>query len=193
MDVVVEYDKKKLQRLAQAFPKAAVSSLNRVGKSTRTQISSLIREKYNIKKSDLDKTIGKPWKAIPSDLRSKIIIKGSPTPVFKFGGKPSVPKQRASVSVMIRRGRRISISRYHAFVAKMSSGHIGIFYRTGEKVIPTKGRYEPAGIFREKIQEIYTLSTADMAGSVEIAKKVESFWRTELVKVFTHNINFFRK
>lgn len=181
MDVVVEYDKKKLQRLAQAFPKAAVSSLNRVGASTRTKISSEVRQDYNIKKSDLDKRILKPTKASPSILRTKISIRGPRIPLFAFGGKPRQPKQRANASAEIKAGKRKSFS--HFFVAKMPSGHIGIFKRTGRF---SKGK-------RETIAEVFSLSAAEMAGTKKIGAVVNSFWRSELVKVFTHNINYFRK
>lgn len=75
-------------------------------------------------------------------------------PVIGFTG---VRQTKTGIRVEINKGKTSVIP--HAFLATMPTGHRGVFLRTGEWTISSRGRY--AGKRREKIREAFTTRVAE--------------------------------
>lgn len=139
MTLGVRLDFKSLDDLAAAFPKGTASALNKVAASTKTAASEAIRQIYNIKKSDVDRGIGKLSKARADNLRASIHVRGPRLPLIYFAARQLKP----GVSVNVKRasGRKLIP---HAFIADMKSGHRGVYERRGKKRLPIREFFGPS-------------------------------------------------
>ncbi len=94
-EVLIQFDPRQIQaiegRLAglkDGVPKALAGAINDTGTQERTQISKGIRQKFNIKKKDLDPLISVSPKATPKDLRGGVHLQKSKRPGLQvFGAK----------------------------------------------------------------------------------------------------------
>ena len=110
---------------------AVVRALNRSVKGVKTDSVKAARSKYNIRASAVRKAFSmdlagqKKFEARAVASGSRISLKEfSPRP-FRVGGR----RPAKGISVQVKRTRKTIRS---SFIAKMSSGHIGVFKRTGE-------------------------------------------------------------
>jgi hypothetical protein len=143
----------KLTRLGQRFPKAGRSALNKLGRSTRSFISSEIRQTYNIKKSDLDPTI-KVFPARGQDLQVILRATGSRIKLLLFGAR----QNRSGITVTVKKKKRRIIK--GGFIATMPSGHENVFLRRGESRLPIRSLFGPSvvqlfssGYMRGRVQD----------------------------------------
>jgi hypothetical protein len=130
-------------RLGQTIEGASVSAINRAAKSAVTAVSKHIRETYNIKKKDLDERIGVIGRASGERMYATVRVRRGDVRLLLFGakqiGRPGRskrgvgPRLSEGVRAMVRRGdRRLYRSSDNArgyFIAKMKSGHVGVFVR----------------------------------------------------------------
>lgn len=112
--------------------KATLRALNRAGDQAVTAASREIRRTYNISAAKASQQIKVRDRARPGKLSFTIRIFGSRINLIEFvrGSKsPTVGRARAGrgISVEIKKGQRKLIP--HAFIAKMKSGHVGVFVR----------------------------------------------------------------
>lgn len=144
----------RLNEIADQFPVAMARALTRTAKSARTMASSLIRERYNIKKQDLDPAI-RVIDANRNQLYSAVIARSRRFPLIAFSARQT----RKGVTFSVTKGKRVSMR--SAFVQRMKSGHEGVFTRVGKVRLPIKERY--------------TISIAEMFNSRNINAEVERF------------------
>lgn len=173
----------------ERFKKAIVRSLDRAAKSGRQEALDLIRDRYNIKESDLRKEIS--TSISPSKLEATITAKGKHISLFKFSpkvifetinrksgalysrlGKARVGRKVAGVTVSIIKGTRKRVK--GGFVAPMRSGPLAIFKRQGKERLP--------------IAKMATIGSPEMFSSMKIMNrvidKVKESWR----KNFLHEL-----
>mgnify|MGYP001339230317 CR=1 FL=1 len=143
-----------------AIEKATVSTLNKLGSQGITQGRKAITSTYNIKAKDVSSSITL-IKANKNHKIATIRAKGDNSlPLFKFGGRPSMPASQAGIKVPYRRRTKASAKVLrggkrekfkHAFVAKMGS-NISIYQRTTGKSLPVKilKTMGVPGMFRSK-------------------------------------------
>jgi len=146
---------------------AVTRALNRALDGVKTDISMEMRKRYQgVKAGDIKKTFS-VTRASKSNLIGMARSKGAGQRLYLFGARPSKPGGRkppigASVQVSSTR-KRIK----GAFVAKMRSGHIGLFARTGE--------YGRNGWpFDERIRELFTFAIPQAAAWFEEHQEVVS-------------------
>ena len=173
----------KLGRIPGAVPLAAARAVNRTLDMNRTKIKNATTSRYAVKAGDVSKAIKiKKASARRHHIRGLVISAGGSLPLIKFKGGHKKP-----FSDMARRpkegakGRVLASSQpktiRHAFVARMKSGHKGVFIRTkegstyrpgrggkGRKVVRVigKGRL----VHRLPIKELKSPSVAVMAKKV---------------------------
>lgn len=128
-----------ITRDLSAYPKAQAvivsRAVNKVATAARTEINTSVRKNLAIKTRDLNKTI-KLVKANTARPQAKIRIKGRRIPLAQFAASQT----RAGVAYRISPGGgRKTIK--STFLAKMESGHRGVFTRLGEKRQMKRGRY----------------------------------------------------
>ena len=95
-DIIKKFDPRNVRRAARA-------TLNKVVKSGRTEASRIIRETWNVKKSDLDRKITFRG-AVLSNLTAMLIVRGEPITLLYFGATQIVNNK----SVRLKRKGRIS-------------------------------------------------------------------------------------
>ena len=138
---------------------AVRKSLNRAITGVRMDAGREAAKAYRIKPSDVKKTFIKA-KASGNRLKATATFSGKRTPLYRFGAQPARPTKRrpkAGVSVRVKASRKVVRG---AFVARMKSGHVSLFRRSGAHRLPLRELEGPAvpqmlnnlGV-REKLQE----------------------------------------
>lgn len=183
-------------RLGQIIERSSMAAANRAAQTTITRASSFIRDKYNIKKSELDKGFRienkakaeTPWvlvrvrkKEFPlMDFSAKQIGKsGRPKLIYTKRGKlskKSGPRKNQGVKATVVRGdRRLyrsSDNTRGSFVAVVGKGqHKGVFIRTER--MNSKGK--------QVIEELFGMSLT----RITMPKTGHSKVLDEMQKTFT--------
>lgn len=125
---------------AEIRDKAAVRALNRTGTTIRAQASREISQVYNLR-ATVAKAQIEVVQATRARLRMEVVAKGSPIPLYKFDARK---RSGGLITVQVKRagGRRVVKGKPDLvgapFVAKMKSGHIGIFQRLTNRRLPIR-------------------------------------------------------
>lgn len=129
------------------LPQATARALNRTATTVRAQATRRIRERYNLKAGVIRAQL-RINRADRNRLTAEVIASGRPIPLIEFSARQT----RAGVSVRVIRGQRKV--RRHAFIAKMHTGHVGVFERTSSKRLPIKELFSvslPVAFARKEI------------------------------------------
>ncbi|MFY0545457.1 phage tail protein [Brevibacillus sp. H7] len=139
----IDQAERMLGHIPGAAPKAMANAINRAADSARTEAARKVRETYYITHKDVINTI-KIYRATSSDPSAMVLSRGSvmALPKFRVTPKRPQPKRKAAVVVRVKRGEGGPIKK--AFVARMKSGHIGVFKRAGKSRFPIDQMYGPS-------------------------------------------------
>ncbi|MEW6511868.1 MAG: phage tail protein [Bacteroidota bacterium] len=174
-----------LQKLAERFPKAAVSALNKTGARLKTEASRIVRKEYRAKKSGVDKTF-KVSKATRD--RPVVVFRstGRRLSLTDFGARQT----RTGVTVAMKRGIRIKYP--HAFIATMPSGHTGVFIRSDISSEQFKKRKSKSSMRHGlPIIQITGPSVPTILGSQKTRERLTQFVKDTLPALLRHEIEFF--
>lgn len=130
-----------LQHLPNKIPQAVSLAINRASESTRTEAVRKAREDYVIQAGRVRETID-VRKSSASNLFASMRARGRPRALTYFKTNPSRPmptRPRNQLFAQVKRAGGGTIR--GAFIAKMRSGHIGVFNRGGSGLIQ---RYGPS-------------------------------------------------
>lgn len=174
--------------------RAAVSALKKVSKQAVTVLSSEIRSRYTIKKSDLDPRV-KLSAPKGDDLTATITLSGYDLPLAFFGprqfvinrvitrtktGLKTVTRKRSAkfqgVEVEVVKGRKTQLKSAFLMSMKIGRAGAGVMQRKGAKRLPT----------REK----GVISLAAMAQNTNVAPAILSKVRESWGTVFAQELNF---
>lgn len=172
-----------------ALKKAAASATNKTATSARAYLARAVKDTYKVKVSDVKKEIKlRKASAKQATIEAALYGKGSPgIQLVKFSPTPrKIPSTRRTknggytpkggIKVEVRRGRRKQIS--GAFVAKMGSGHIGVFQRSRKKNLPIKELYGPSPVKMIADNEDISRDLKEYAGKTQeknIAREAQYF------------------
>lgn len=131
-----------LEHIPDAAPKALSRAINRAAEVARTEAARKVRETYYIRHQDVISTI-KLHKASHSHLAASVTSRGHAIPLTRFRVTPKQPEPRRKRPIMVRVKRGEGGPIKSAFVAKMQSGHLGVFQRVGRRRTPIKEFYGP--------------------------------------------------
>jgi len=174
----------KMERVLNSFGargKAAVGrALNRALAGVKTDASKHVRQDYPGVKAATVKKSFTVAKANQSALIGTARSKGARQPLILFGARPSKPgSKRPPVGASV----RISASRKKipgAFAARMPSGHLGLFKRTGA--------FNSGGV--EKIRELFTFAVPEALEWIEENQgAVSEGARDRFVKALDHEMD----
>lgn len=179
---------------------AARAAIKRTADSAKSTASEEIRKVYNVKKSDLDPRI-KVSPPRSSDLTAVVSIGGKGMSLSYFGAKQITrarvlsrkgkgiasgkltKKMKSSgpvpsgVLVQVMKGKNTALLR-NAFLAKMKTGHIGVFRRLGKKRLP--------------VDEKNVISIASMAENAKVMPRVLVKLQERWAKEFPHQLEYFQ-
>jgi hypothetical protein len=183
----------KMLALGQQFPKATASALNRTAQQAKTHASALVRERYNIRKGDLDKGIKPGKRATAQSLTASVKASGRRTPLIDFGARGTMPARRKTVGVSVEvvKGRRLNVA--GSFLAIMKSGHRGVFVKSMRKPLRREKRPNKWGSTQLPIDELTGPSVPQMFYSQKVFGKLKQFVRDALPKNMASAINFLKK
>lgn len=193
----VERAKALLAGIPGGVDKAMKAAMSRTVQKLRSESNKAIREKYDISDAGIrtEKNVRVSY-SYQNGVQATVTFSGRKIPLYRFGGAlPTVPTQDIAAGrkpVMVKgawtmqyqgvpaKGHQFrdtgTTQFMDAFVARMKSGHIGIFERTGGST--SEGS--------DAIREIMGGSVAQMVGKQEVAQRLteESYqtFETELDK-----------
>ena len=171
--------------------KAAQAAMTRTVSNLKTQVGVRIRERYAISNANL--RLGQNMKvrfAIRQGVSAYVVFNGTKIPLYRYeGASPKSPQylnERVPALVnggwkMVRpgvhaRGHQLAgtgaADFSHAFVARMASGHTGIFERSGDG-----------------IEEIMGSSVPQMVGNEEVVEKLAQDAEKKFVERMDHEVS----
>lgn len=171
---------KLLAGIPNGINRAVKSAMTRATSHMRTNASKEIRKRYAISAANLreDENVKISY-SYGNGVQARVFFSGEKIPLYRYSGSsPSAPefdKQRTVNAIISGNWRKVhpgiaaaghqlvgtAPKRFgNAFVAKFSSGHIGIFERTGG--VTDSGKAE--------IKEIMGSSVPQMLGNDEVAE-----------------------
>lgn len=171
----IKMDTKEVERAFREAPKTAekalIRTLNRTIDKVRVAASRTVRETYNIKAGDLNKSV-KVSKAGPSKFETILNIFGKPVGLIAFGARQTA---KGVTYKILKGGGRDRLT--HAFIATMKSGHRGVFERIGKT--------------RLKIRERKFITMPSAWKSKKVMDVIERVINTEIVKEWKANWEYY--
>ena len=127
------------QTLLAGIPKGAErafsAAINRGLSHTKTQAFKQVKKVYAVKQSALNEaTTTKVQKASTGNLAGYVSFSGVKIPLYKFQVTPKEPRKGQKVRAAVMKGGGATFD--SAFIAKMRSGHIGVFERVTSRRLP---------------------------------------------------------
>ena len=166
------------QALLAGIPKGAErafsAAINRGLSHTKTQAFKQVKKVYAVKQSALNEaTKTRAQKASTGNLAGYISFSGVKIPLYKFQVTPKEPGTKKKVRAGVMKGGGETFD--SAFIAKMKSGHIGIFERITSKRFP--------------IEEKMGLSAAQMVKNEVIMEKLTQEAQEKVDERLKHEID----
>lgn len=195
MELTLDFDQERMRTIEQIFrlagrkeeyAKAQKSAANRAAMAAKTVFKQQIRARYTVKAGKLKAEISDEVEATTSSPTAVIALRGPMSPVTEFKVSPKAPKTDKGKTVPpnteIRVGNQAQWP--HAFIAKMPSGHIGLFSRDPNRQMEDKkGRKK-----REALKQRFSLSSVHMAQGEEIQEAVTKRAQEILAKRMEHEL-----
>ncbi len=182
IEIQVTYDVRELsvwlsRANMPALQRAVGSALNRTIAQVKTQASRSVRNEIKLKTKDINNRLvvirANSAKGALTQMQASLRVSGKPVPLISYGAK----QPRQGVVVQIKNNRTVL---KHAFIARMRSGHQGVFIRKGNKRLP--------------IQELYSTRVSDVFNNTGFMPNLASFAQEKFIQSFAHNLDyFFRK
>jgi hypothetical protein len=179
----VEKAQRMLSHLPDAAPEAMARAINRAAEAAKTEAARKVRETYIVRHKDVVDTI-KISRASPTHLMARVISTGTVFPLTKFRVTPKEPQPQRAAAVRWKKARPFKVTARvkrgeggpikSAFVARMSSGHVGVFKRVSEA--------------RSPIQQLYGPSIPQMLDSKTVSEWVYEKARETMDKRLDHEI-----
>lgn len=169
---MIQFDENQLRRAQEILrhvpnkiPQAVASAINRATESARTAAVKKAREDYIIQAGRVRETIDIS-KASSSNLSARVRARGRPRALTYFKTNPKAPKKMPRGSQLFAQVKRSGGGTIKgAFVAKMRSGHVGVFNRSGSRLVQRYGPSVP------QMLESQTVSKFVQNKAVEVLDK----------------------
>lgn len=185
-----------LEGIENAEERVLRPALSRGLTAGKTAVNKQIKEVYNISTNKLSSRYARyGYKSISAEgdkIIGSIEFSGGVIPLYKFEVSPSEVnngKTRKQVTAAVLRGSG-GETLENAFIAKMGSGHMGVFERSGQwkmKKRSTKTGERTGN--NEKIKELFGPSLAGMAGKAVEYESVEARVNEVINKRIQHELD----
>ena len=186
---MIEIDARSLDRAAQllagmpgAAEKAAKTAIRKTVRGARKDAVDKVKDRYTIKPAYVTRTLGFSFSA--GGLTGSFKSSGRVNDLAYFKHSPrSVPKRRPPkgqyLYSQVVKGEGGTIA--HAFLARMRSGHVGVFQRAGHG----------ASNAPLPIDKLAGPSTPQMLGSPTVSAFIQKRMEERLTKNIEHEVNAF--
>lgn len=179
---------RQMRRVQSDSSKALSSALNRTIHGVGTEATRKTKERFFVKTADVKGTL-RIRNAAPESLEASLTSVSKNLPLMRFKTNPGkVPVRRpAATKSAVRRAGLTAVS--GAFIARMPSGHIGVFKRmrsSRHKKVTRNGKTYWSGL---PIRELYGPSVPGMIGSRKVIQHVEQEAKRRMESRIDHEIN----
>ena len=183
-DGSIERARKLLAGIPGGAEKAIRAALERAASHLRTNAEKEVRKKYDITAANLrsEKNVSIRYVYSGGSVSAYVNFSGRKIPLYRFGGaspkEPTKDQSRGKVMVIINGEKRAAypsvaasghqlkstgVTRFdNAFTARMKSGHVGIFERTGAATSTGS----------DQIRELMGSSFPQMLGNEEVSEEL---------------------
>lgn len=171
-------DIERVETMLTGVPKGAErafsAAINRGLSHTKTQAFKKVRNVYAVNQNELNKaTRTRVQKANTGNLAGYVSFSGVKIPLYKFQVTPKTPRTGKKVRAGVMKNGGATFE--DAFIAKMDSGHTGIFERITSKRLP--------------IEEKMGLSAAQMVKNEVIMEQLEKEAQEKVDERLKHEID----
>jgi len=156
----------------RASQRAQVTAFNRTATAVQRAAAREIGQEIGVVQREVVKTLA-IRRATSSKPDAQVVATGKRIPLIQFRARQT----RLGVSYRI--GRRGAKTLQGGFLARLKSGHRGVFMRRGKKRLPIDERYGPSAVLiftRKKVQAVLRSVIAE-----------------RFAKEFAHHFRFFSK
>jgi len=186
VDIRVENDS--AQRLARDLSAMGArgkrmirSAVNETGRSVRTNVSKRLREVITLKSSEIRDQVSLRRAGDLTNPTASVTLRRKPVPLIRFQVRPRQPDPKRKLPVLVKVYQNRPAERdARAFVARMASGHVGVFRRMGRGRLPIveKTGPTPLGVFEnEPGIERTVLREADEKLTQNLSRKLDFLLR----------------
>ncbi|WP_028536640.1 phage tail protein [Paludibacterium yongneupense] len=187
IDISIKINTKDIQcalaaQMDSVVNKAAVRAINKTAMQARTESVRAVRTAgYNIKASAVRNSF-KLQRATKNNLTAVLTSTGKPIALIDYGAR----QVGSGVSVAVKNGRKII---NHAFIAKMRSGHKGVFVRIGKshRTVVRNGKRVRTGL---PVKELFGPSVPTALANEKVQNAVKRLIKEKLPKIFAHELRF---
>lgn len=130
-------------QLKARFPNAIRRALNRAATSTKAVMASEIAKDTGLKVGTVKDQIH-VQEATVTNFVARLSISGAPIPLYDFNAKGRLPSRGKGAGVRAKLPPPGKGTYPNAFLARMKSGHIGVFQRTGKARLPIYELHGPS-------------------------------------------------
>ena len=143
-----------LQYVERGYERAVMRAANYASARTGTAISKRLKQLITADPWYIDRSLRRE-RAVLADPKARLFVNanGQSIPLFRFDVSFMYPTVKGGVTANIFKAGGTPLKLRHAFIAKMQSGHVGVFQREGEKVKMGRGNY--AGEYKQPIVELF--------------------------------------
>ena len=173
--------------------KALARAINKTLTGVRTDKTNEAAKVLNLKKADIRNAV-KINKATWSNMSASVKRTGKPVALSKFKGTRQTKK---GVSVLVKTGGQRTILP-HAFIATMTSGHVGVFWRKDDDWVgyADRPKLPPAAYgrlpkhYRLPIKELYGPRVEDILANPDTMKRLIELANERLDKNLDHEVKY---
>ena len=150
IELQVDFDKRKYADImrkcswladSKTIEKAVSRAAKRAADAGKAETKRQLAAEYTLPSTEIGQTISTGGSEIGAWMR----LLSGPIPLPKFKGvtpKGVMPPEKGPVKAQVKKSGGAELKM--AFVAKMKTGHIGVFERKGEKRLPIKELFGPS-------------------------------------------------
>jgi hypothetical protein len=149
MKLTVEMDQAQLDDLKErlafikgGWERAVVRAMNTAASQARTRTAERARSLLTADRERIEQSL-LVKKATYGARAAKLQIFDQPIPLFRFDVSFMFPTVEGGITAKTLQGES-PLTLKHAFVAKMSNGHVGVFSRRGKERLPIQEHYGPS-------------------------------------------------
>lgn len=179
-----------LQDVKNGLPRAIQGAINTSLTQARRDFYDAIRKEYTLQKvSSNHKEAISMSRASPANLSGSLRYRGVGIPLINFKVTPKRPARRNPHKVRVISEVHAGKAELwnHAFIAKMKTGHLGVFTRTGKfNQVHRVGKRRSGNVRRESIVQRFSTSIPAMIAYVE---EHDPNLRDRLQKVAENKLN----
>ncbi|GKS14785.1 hypothetical protein YDYSY3_57850 [Paenibacillus chitinolyticus] len=164
--------RKSLRVKTEKMPQAVSRALNRTGQGVVTEATRKVREMYSIKAQEV-KAAMRITLSSPQAGEVEVTAKGGSLPLTRFKVTPRQPtpgRRSRPVKAAVRLGQSKTVSR--AFVARLGSGHVGVYKRKFPGVTRARPKNAKGDRPELPIEELHAPAVPVMLGSREVVQHV---------------------